>query len=308
MDIKPSIEEKLHALSVEGKENHYECPFCAGHRLHVNYEKGVACCHGCGYRAGKLTYLLKCLGLTIPSGLLKVDYKGTVLKTVEDLLASKTYKKTETIDLPEEYKPLRAGTHDSYERSMIHYLISRGVRKDIIEEEGIGYASKGRYAGCIIFPVYLFGKLVYFTTRVVFFKPIKSVNPKAEKTLVLFNLQRVMKRTHSMVFIFEGPMDVLACRPDSSVGLLGKTISKEQCELLDRARTNEFVVCLDDDAHGDTSEVADVLRRYVSKPVSTLLLEDGDPAELRNEFSSLIPNRRRYNVLSRVKSLIGTGK
>jgi len=167
----------------------FDCPACSEEQgmpegngkgnLEVNYQKGYFHCWACGDRnrmKGKIPYLIKRYGnpkILKDFYLVKPEFEE---KT--DLGENHIIKLPEHFHLLSKTKP----TYNMYGEAM-HYLRSRGIEDDIIEDKKLGYCDAGKYKGRIIVPSYdSTGSLNFFVGRAFqkWVKP-KILNEEVEK-------------------------------------------------------------------------------------------------------------------------------
>lgn len=322
--LREVIEAKIgRATSKDGREWDYWCPECkkrGGHigHLHVNYTKGCAICHSCDIGFRDLLNLVRYLYGSIPSNLLAARLKGELIEHLEGMFYQweQDTSKAEKVKLPEEFIPFNGKPRDSRGRMIRRYLASRDVDDRMLEDLGAGYCIEGRLNGYAVFPVYVGGRLVTWTSRatpgIVMNGPKAYHAPNSESRMSLFGYDVAALMGAKRVFIGEGPFDALAFQRradplDAGVGLLGKVLHEEQIRLLDELPCDELCVCLDDTEHKRTVECAGRLSRKTSKRISYILIPegDGDPHENRERLPKLIRRRTPYDpVMSDLSQLL----
>ncbi len=291
----------------------YRCPFCerAGYdlqsHLHVNYRKGVALCHQCGWKTKDLLYLIRALTGSVPRSLLQAQMGVELVDFVRDMF--QRAKKAEpagasAVKLPEEFIPLTERPKDPTGRAVLRYLVeTRAVTMEMIREVGVGYARTGRFNGYAIFPVYVCGELVTYTSRRVIGTSAKAQHaPNSKSGLAIFNYDVAAKMRARRVFVGEGPFDAWAFHRradprDAGCGLLGKVLHDDQARLLGQLDCEELCMCLDDTEHLRTQRYAVRLSKMTNKRISYILLREGsgDPHENRERLPRYIERRQYYD-------------
>jgi hypothetical protein len=312
--------------SVTGSETNYPCPFCIklGHgsqsHLHVNYMKERYLCHGC-LSSGSLIGLVRLLYGKVPKSLIETkdgnEVSSIIRKTINDAFRKATAdqeeeEQLEPVELPKEFIHLTKKPGDTMGEIARDYLLGRDVPDRFIEEIGAGYAKEGRFKGYAIFPIYVGGRLVTFTSRAVCSTGAKAQHaPNSKSRLALFNYDTAADMHAKRVFIGEGPFDAWAFHhrvedSDAGVALLGKVLHNDQARLLDMLPCEELVMCLDDTEHAKTIEFAGKLKAFTSKKVSYILLKEGsgDPHDNRENLDYYVKHRTEYDaVTSRLSGL-----
>ncbi len=96
----------------------------------------------------------------------KFEQLGRIIESTRYRVTKDADVKTETIQLPKDYKPLWLPKTTPDYRNAIHYLKNRGVTIFDIIKYRIGYCETGEYSGKIIIPSYdAQGQLNYFVSR-----------------------------------------------------------------------------------------------------------------------------------------------
>jgi len=127
---------------------------------------------------------------------------------------------------------------------------NRGFKINYLSSKGIGYCTKGPYAGFIIFPFYQGGKLIYFIGRQFIQLQEKFKNPSVEdfgigKSMLTYNADSLI--IYKKIYCVESITNCLTIG-DNSVATLGKTISNYQLSLLYKSHAEELIIGYDDDA------------------------------------------------------------
>lgn len=135
------------------------------------------------------------------------------------------------------------------------YLATRGLTPDTIRTFGIGvYRGRGFLRGRVVIPVHdATGALIAYAGRALDGHEPKYRFPTGfRKSLVLFNLHRVLKTGARTVIVVEGFFDALAMHQASYravVALMGSSLSRQQADLL-TTHFDRVLVMLDGDEAG----------------------------------------------------------
>ncbi len=271
----------------------------------------VSNCHQCGGWKD-LLHLVRALLGKVPRSLTRAKLGVELVDYVRDSYARaradlKDGDARVTVELPKEFIPLSSAVRDSIGRAVRRYLMEeREVTEMEIEEVGVGYATEGRFKGYAIFPVYVGGELVTYTSRRVLSVGSKAQHAPASKShLAIFNYDVAAAMSARRVFVGEGPFDAWAFqrradRYDAGVALLGKVLHDDQARLLDHLPCDELCVCLDDTEHDRTKWTAARLAKMTSKRVSYILLPEGsgDPHENRHRLPRFIDRRTDMDLMT----------
>jgi len=159
-------------------------------------------------------------------------------------------------------------------RACYEYLVKqRGLSVSTITDYNIGFCSKGRYAGHIVFPITdQNNKLIYFVTRSIYEKTY--FNCPGPNSHVFFNY-----KNQEHIVLTEGIFDALAVGTDG-VALLGKILKKQQFKILKNSPPKYLTVFLDADAFKDANTIAEKLESYVQHIRIAAPPRDKDPGNL----------------------------
>jgi hypothetical protein len=318
------LDKRLGSHSGTGPEYQFHCPFCIDRlgdesndrKLWFNVVKLKGVCYRCGYGASSLRALFLSLNggklLMEELALLKGE-RQPITESITKAVIKVLYGEDEP-EVPRKRVAVPGETlwlwKDLDEprplaKHPLRYLRNvRGVDDWKIKHYRIGYCPTGTYAGYLVFPVYLGGEQVYFTTRFCGDSDLKSKNPKNvdgyhTRRTCLLNFDNVIGAP--VVAIAEGPLSMMA--HESGVATMGKFVSDEQVALLEvlaHYGTKEFVVSLDADAGRDADEVYQKLRDHLPK-VTLLALDKGDPDDNREELPKLMEGRNQPGLADRVR-------
>lgn len=163
---------------------------------------------------------------------------------------------------------------------MRRYLASRGLAAETIRAFGVGfYRGSGFLRGRIVIPIHdEHGALIAYAGRAIDgHEPKYRFPTDFPKSLVLFNLHRVLKTGARTVIVVEGFFDARAVHQGgypAVVALMGSTLSRLQADLL-CAHVDRVLLMLDGDAagrHGATA-IANALTERI--PVTSITLDAG---------------------------------
>lgn len=270
-----------------------DCPYCGGKfTFGVNPEKmKVKCFKDCGIPYSPLNlimYLENFETFTELRAFLNIQQEYEAY----DALIKGVTKKIDykPIELPKGYLPISMGQGIMAEAAR-KAMLKRGFSIKKLNQAGVGYCLEGNYMGYIIFPFYSMGKLEFFQGRKFAAYGPKMQNPKEEeygigKTSLIYNKDALFM--YDRVYVVESITNALTLG-DSSVALLGKTISTYQLSLLIKCPAQEIVLILDPDALKEAISLAMQLTQY--KRIK-LVYWEGDKD---------VNNLGRKETLSRVK-------
>jgi DNA primase len=269
----------------------FDCPACSmdkgmpqGDRkgnLEINYEKDVYKCWVCKDTHNMYGSIIKLIRKYGTEKNLR-DYK--LFKP--DAFLSNDDKQQLAITLPEGYRLISECNHKDFKyNSVIKYLESRKITKDIIDKYQIGYTTRGTYFNRIIIPSYdEDGILNYFIARWFDkqYTKIKYLNPEVEKQSIIFN--EYLINWDATIYLVEGATDHIVI--PNSIPLLGKFISDELLyKLHEKAKAN-VVILLDGDAVEDAKILYNKLNfgALVNRIRICIPPEDYDPSLINQKF------------------------
>ena len=194
----------------KGGQYQFNCPVCSAEKgkrsdgkynLEVNVEKNVYNCWSCTDNHGSLKKLVGLWGNKEQKRRLKI-----LLPEEINALSDDTVEKLD--GLPKEYIYLGSEYKSPQKEKALKYLKNRRLGSEFIERFKIGFAEKGKYAGRIILPSYdANGNINFFTTRTFTGQKPKYLNPKVEKSDVIYNEH--LLSWYSTIYFVEGPFDHL---------------------------------------------------------------------------------------------------
>jgi DNA primase len=183
----------------------------------------------------------------------------------------------ETIQLPEDYKPLWLERKTPDYRNAIYYLQKRGINIFDIIRYRIGYSESGPYSGKIIIPSYdSTGQLNYFVSRAFYESdPYKHKNPKISKDIIGFDM---LINWNEPIILCEGAFDAITIKRNA-IPLFGKMINPKLRIKIIEEGVKEIYICLDQDAIHNAKHIAQTFLREGIK-VYLVKLDKEDPNEL----------------------------
>jgi len=326
LDVREYLEERIGVRSTSSSSAHgpqlvCDCPLCGkSSRFYVAENTGAWHCFRCGESGGLLRLVQVIDGLTGSEAkefLSAGETSRVAPPTVGELrgrLPGKAKRwKTRTEkerDIPEE-APHESGLPpefipiwDPKERlwSVPRYLKDRGITARTAATYGLGYCQEGRYAGRLILPVHIGGRVISFQGRLMGPGEPRYLGPPKPKGAILYGYDEALGG--ESVIVCEGPMDVLALHQHGqrAVGLMGKVISLAQAVALKSGGFSRITVMLDPEASAEGAEVVRVLSSILPDVRQAILPDGKDPAEasraqvLESLASSFAPNfRTRLN-------------
>lgn len=287
-----SILDELLGAHTPLKENehvHY-CPFCHHHKkkLNINIETQKYHCWVCDAKGNKIYYLLK-----------RLNADKSHLSVVQKIYGDDdiSYKSQEEIQfdlrLPKEFKSLLVepgGLNPLYKHAT-KYVRDRGITKQDIIKNNIGYCDTGMFAGRIIIPSYdKEGVLNYFIARTFFAnEDYKYKNPIVSKNIVPLENQINWNEPITLV---EGIFDAIAIKRNV-IPLFGKFIPKKLHEAIMLNKVKEMKIMLDGDAQKQALYYVDYYSKQGIK-VTNIIPTDKDASSMGFEtVNSVIKNTKQ---------------
>ena len=310
----------------------FPCPRCIENKgqqearkynLEVNIQKQVFKCWSCSSEddvmKGSVIKLIKMYG----SDALLAEYKDTIRSIHESDLYKLHFNKDdfnidtsmvvkEDLKLPSTFQLFDRNKRNHY--SALKYVRERGLTWDILEKYKMGYTLREeddgmkKYSYRVIIPSYdRLGELNYWAGRDFLpkndqFTRTKYANPKAEKTEIIFNEEKV--QWDADITLVEGAFDHIVV--PNSIPLLGKALDtdyKLYWELITRANAH-INIFLDADAFQTVKQVYRLLNhgtlydkiRYI--PVGG----DEDPSSLfeKGGYKAIVEHLRNARQIDEV--------
>lgn len=316
-----------------GANKTFACPFCLERigsesdkpKLSVNVEKGLAHCWRCEYRTKSAKrLLLDVFGGQIPADAQEAVREletgrptvrvgaGVYAQVVMRLTATQSVAKVDSL-LPEPLPDkLVAPT-----RRAIRYAESRGITQETLGLYRVAYCCHGRRSGHLVFPVYMGGVPVYWTTRYAGTPQgdaPKTDNPRLRegyygKNTVLLNYDNVVGL--SEVVLVEGPFSAMSFGRNA-VASLGRVLSTAQAGLfreLVRKGLRRVYVCYDAGTGKQADAAAEQLAAVGIKDVRVCHIEEGDPNDTgnRDRLDDILAESLPWaGVSARVRNILST--
>lgn len=224
-----------------------DCPDCGRpDKFGINLVKNKTNCFVCGYDPKPLDLVGILEGVKSYN-----EAKGIVNLYKEGDYIIPILKKLEVIriNLPDEYINISLGTNLPAKLAR-KYIKSRGFKISDVAMKGWGYCPSGEYAGYIIMPFYMGGKLVYYNARKYFGAGPKYKNPKVDstgigKSLVIYN--SIALGIYKEVFLLEGLINAETLG-SQGISTGGKDISRYQLSAIIKSPIESICLLLDPDA------------------------------------------------------------
>lgn len=298
--------------SKRGDEWTINCPFCpdnghsedTGFHLGVNVSKGWAHCFRCDWRCSNLRATVKQLA---EKWGLKYDERELRSRMADALIGEPSKVLPKHIQLPDEYEQF-TGTGDPVERKALKYLQSRKISRTQIIRHRIGYASSGRLAWRILFPVIGPDDLIYGVVG----RDFSGQNdPKYLNTAGIKLLWNAQTPAHIAV-VTEGILDALRVEHAirnwpgwSVVARLGSTATELQLEQL--SRFNHVVVFPDFDRAGvdGALKLIPMIRETSKSDVSVVIpdqMNEADPGSMSvKQLRMLLREARAWSPGAKIR-------
>ena len=258
------------------KSNEYMwwSPFTQHHKpkLQVNIQTGKWHCWVSNQGGHNLYQLFKKVGAGYEDFKLLNQLLGDVSFYQKD-----KDKKSEVIQLPQEYKSLS----DPFDKSIIkehaiRFLRKRGFNSEDIARYNLGYCSEGIYNNRIIIPSYdSDGKLNYFVGRDFYNSTFKYKNPPIPKDVIGFDLY---VNWSLPIILVEGVFDAMSVK-NNSIPLFGKTILPKLYGKIVEKKVKDIFIILDSDAFNDAIQMTE---KFVNEGINVnfVKLDGQDPNDL----------------------------
>lgn len=207
----------------------------------------------------------------------RFEQLAKVIESTRYKFQADTDKKTVTLALPEQYRPLWIKKNTPDYRNALHYVTQRGITIFDIIKYRIGYCESGDYAGKIVIPSYdADGQLNYFVSR-AFYKADtqRHKNPKVSKDIIGFEM---FINWSEPIILCEGAFDAIAVKRNA-IPLFGKIIQPALQKKIIEERVKNIYLCLDADA---LSKAVQIAERFMGEGLNVYFVElqDADASEL----------------------------
>jgi len=222
---------------------------------------------------------------------------------VELVGAPKFYKKknkakSETVNLPKEFKALWNGGDGIVKRHALTYLYKRGLSDNDILKHNIGYCDEGKYSNRIIIPSYdSDGHLNFFVGRDFYDSKLKYLNSFSSKNVIGFDL---FINWDEPIILCEGVFDAMSFKRNA-IPLFGKTMSKKLNQKILQKKVKKIFLALDDDAQSDAIKISEKLMSE-GIDVRKIDLKGGDPNDIGfKKLTKMIDSTRETNFSDLMK-------
>jgi DNA primase len=258
------------------KSNEYMwwSPFVTHHKpkLQVNIQTGKWHCWVSNQGGHNLYQLFKKVGAGYD------DFKELNQLLGETSFYQKdTDKKSEVIQLPQEYKSLSDDSDTSIiKQHALRFLHKRGIDTEDIKRYNLGYCSEGVYQNRVIIPSYdSIGKLNYFVGRDFYNSTLKYKNPPIPKDIIGFDLY---VNWSLPIILVEGVFDAMSIK-GNAIPLFGKTILPNLEKKIVEKKVNSIFIVLDGDAFNDAIQM---IEKFTDNGISVnfVKLDGQDPNDL----------------------------
>jgi len=279
------------------------CPFCGKHKFGINPSRHKANCFSCGNKNTPLNAIMELEGFETKPQLYSFLKAFEGVDFLEPQVEVREWSK---VTLPPSFRLLSFGKSKMSNLARKYMSEKRGFNIDKLTSKGIGYCTKGDYMGCIIFPFYQKGQLIYFIgRRFIQLGEGKFKNPSVEdyglgKSLLTYNVDALA--IYSKIYLVESIPNSLTMG-DNAIAIMGKTISNYQLSMVLRSPLSHIVIALDDDALNEAIKLGLKLVSYkkvklLNLPISKDINDIGKKATLKLEKGS---DWLTYNDLLRMK-------
>lgn len=288
-----------------------DCPYCGGKfTFGVNLESARVKCFKCNQDNSPIELLMYLEGFETYMEARKFLNIQQEFEAYERLVKKEERVEKLDLSLPDSFHIL--GNGDSFmAKAARNYLKKRGFNISKLSLSGIGYCTDGEYAGYIVFPYYVGGKLVYFQGRRYMGVGPKMKNPNAEiygigKTSLIYNMDALY--IYKKVYILES---ITNCQTlgDNAIGLSGKKVSTWQSTQILQSPCEQLVIVLDPDAMDEAYKMAMQMVHY--KRVKVVRLpEEKDVNDLgRKETLNFVRSSEylTYNQILKLKNNLNEG-
>ena len=271
--IDKVLNSKGQSLS-KANEYMWWSPFVSHHKpkLQVNIQTGKWHCWVSNQGGHNLYQLFKKVGAGYDDFTLLNQLLGDVSFYKKD-----KDKKSEVIQLPQEYKSLSDDSDTSIiKQHALRFLRKRGITSEDIKRYNLGYCSEGVYQNRIIIPSYdSIGKLNYFVGRDFYASTLKYKNPPIPKDVIGFDLY---VNWSLPIILVEGVFDAMSIK-NNSIPLFGKTILPKLYGKIIENKVKDIFIILDSDAFDDAIQITE---KFVNEGISVnfVKLDGKDPNDL----------------------------
>ena len=271
--IDKVLNSKGHSLN-KANEYMWWSPFVQHHKpkLQVNIQTGKWHCWVSNQGGHNLYQLFKKVNAGYDDFTLLNQLLGDVSFYQKD-----KDKKSEVIQLPQEYKSLSDDSDTSIiKQHAIRFLRKRGFNSEDILRYNLGYCTEGAYNNRIIIPSYdSEGRLNYFVGRDFYNSNFKYKNPPFPKDIIGFDLY---VNWSLPIILVEGVFDAMSIK-GNAIPLFGKSILSQLEKKITEKRVNSIFIVLDGDAFNDAIQMVE---KFTDNGISVnfVKLDGQDPNDL----------------------------
>lgn len=226
-----------------------DCIFCnRPQAMGINLTQYKAHCFGCLEKLNPIQLVMQIEGFSQ----MREVYQFLRLQDDFDAYSDYVLKSVpiKEVELPPSFKLITEGK-SLYGKFAKNYLKGRGFKINQMEAAGVGYCTKGDYAGYIIFPVYNNNRLVFYQGRKFVDIGPKMKNPEFEKfgigkTQVMYNSDALF--IYNEINLVESITNALTLGPNT-VASFGKELSPWQMSLIINSPCKMVNLIYDNDAY-----------------------------------------------------------
>ena len=273
-----------------GRYFRIDCPYCDDHKGHMHLFKDswIGHCFRCGTRK-HIHYMLLKIGVEPPVRTIQNSFqlKNKILSNSDNTLLDPP-----EIELPRGSIFIGNLPENKYFKKVFDTLKCWKISLETAKSLQWNW---NPVSDSFIFPCFMFGKLVYYTTRSLN-RRRSAAKGEFSKYGILYNYDSELADSEEKVYIVEGPKDAASFYQNKmwAIALLGHNISTYQYQRL-QMLPQDKVLCLDADVFS-TSE------KFQSKyGWETIYLPNGDPADL---IESLPDKVKETKFSSKIYQLI----
>lgn len=261
------------------------CLFCSGNqKLWVNESKGRWICYKCGEKGSIEGLVARVEGVSLSEArrvVASADSEPLPDPRLSIVRPTPATYLAADFSLPPEFVPVYNRITRTWR--IPEFLRKRGISPRIAMAWGLGFCGSGEAAGRLICPVTTYGKLVFYTGRLMFPGTPKWWHPpNAKKSEAVYGLDAILGQSEAI--LVEGPFDVLALHQRGLPGIccFGTVMSASQEALICRAGVKKLILMLDADPAGRKALLPMVVGALRGKfDLRLVILPDGkDPDDL----------------------------
>ena len=274
-----------------GTEVRFQCPCaqCVGrddYKLYVNFAKRVFHCIRSDWGGG-LYKLYQFLGLTVERPAAPSDQE--LAELVGESSGETAVEVGTVVTLPPTNDQWEYSDHEEWLQGRLKTIPAWEIED--LKSRGVVRRGVGKYWHRVFFVDTYAGQVRYWAARTIYpdFEP-KYLNPKAPRTHVLGNQERVEEERQDEIIICEGVISAIVAGPNA-VWTLGRCVSSTQIDLLDSLTCSRFVVAAEPDRAAQRNAL-DLARLLHARHREVYIVDcppGTDPADLgRETFQKLV--------------------